>query len=274
MRVASLTSMHALVFVLPICLQFPAVQNAAVVVLLLHWAKEWPECLGAVAHQLRLYWSSSLSDSIQYDLPTNGQSIECMTIQPLCRCSNPHAQKHFGASSSFISPVFVVRCCCRKLRCASKQWDVICAACREGQRALHRLPQVEPPSRFSTGRSTHEEQKQNKGLDAASVAEEKKEFPSIRAVTPPSTQTVVSGQASCNANPAEPVVRCDFCPLRGEMLVLLLLQFLKRSEKQLVVFCNNAPIAVESRNQVLSFTKTVVCLMYHSRIQLSYVYVS
>ncbi|CDI85221.1 hypothetical protein, conserved [Eimeria praecox] len=48
------------------------------------------------------------------------------------------------------------------------------------------------------------------------------------------------------------------------MLVLLLLQYLKRSEDQLVVFCNNAPIAVESRNQafdmVVSNPQIAKCL--------------
>ncbi|KAL8433801.1 hypothetical protein ACSSS7_003647 [Eimeria intestinalis] len=70
----------------------------------------------------------------------------------------------------------------------------------------------------------------------------------------------VGAAASSNATPPKEVfsaplaadasaLGCDFCPLRAEMLVLVLSQHLRRSDKHLSIFCNSSALLVEARNQ-------------------------
>lgn len=142
------------------------------------------------------------------------------------------------------------------VRSASTQWDLICAACREGQRVIRGgTTNASPADVLTTDACSREEQTQRDGSGTSAAAESPKVACSIKTQLMPLEEEKISEKAAepAKADATETVTHCDFCPLRGEMFVLLLLQYLKRSKKQLTVFCSNSSAAVEARNQVFAF---------------------
>ncbi|KAL8272480.1 hypothetical protein Esti_003603 [Eimeria stiedai] len=157
------------------------VWSGKLLLLLLHWAKEWPECLENVALQLRLHWSSSLRDSIQS---------------------------------------------------AARQWDNICAACRKGQEALLQQDQGKSPrAPMLPCREADEANKEHGGIFTATGGT----YDDAQYVSEVSSKMAAPQGVSPGTHSAE-TLWCDFCPLRAEMLVLVLLQHLRKSDKHLSAF--------------------------------------
>lgn len=140
-------------------------------------------------------------------------------------------------------------------RRAANQWDLICVACREGQGGpVKPLSSEGFPNTFLDS-ATNSNNTANSSTSLTSVG---KSDGALATMSAPSIATPAAsaaanfepktGNSSAEAQACQKF--CDFCPLRGEMFVFLLLQHLKRSDNQAEVFCNNAPAIIEARNQV------------------------
>ncbi|KAL8440703.1 hypothetical protein Emag_007807 [Eimeria magna] len=137
-------------------------------------------------------------------------------------------------------------------RSAAQHWDNICAACRGGQRVLSQQDQGRsPPALTLPSREVDEEAKEHEGIVTATGGTENY----LHYLSEMGAEGTTSRSMALHEVVEEPFAAeasnswCDFCPLRAEMLVLVLLQHLRRSDKHLSVFCNNSAMLVEARDQ-------------------------